>query len=148
MPPDGLLYMDPALDGMETPNDKRRSAVTPPLYRKPSALNSRLQQQLLHPPVGGLGRIDLILRRAGELMRAGELLQVASRLADHAQHLALERDLEDPPRKGRLADEHHLVLARRDADRIGRADHASEPLAGRRVAIGGARRRIGRHVDG
>src|SRR4030095_9301465 len=136
MPPDGLLYMEPALDGMDTPNDKRRSAMPPPLVPQAGRSESGLQQQLLHPPVGGLGRIDLIPRRAGELVRARELLQVTSRLADHAQHLALERDLEDAPREGRFADEHHLVLTGRDADRVGRADRAGETLAGRRVAIG------------
>ena len=80
-------------------------------------------------------------------MGAGEFLEIAARLADHAQHLALERDFEDATREGRLADKHHLVLAGRDADRIGRADRPGETLTGRRVAVGRARRRIGWHVD-
>ena len=42
-------------------------------------------------------------------MRAGEFLEFASRFADHAQHLAVERNLEDAPGKSRFADEHHLV---------------------------------------
>src|SRR5262245_31168444 len=116
MPPDGLLYKERALDGKGTPNDKRRRAAPPPLVLQAERPGSRLQQQLLHPPVGGLGCIDLVLRGTGELMRAGEFLQVASGLADGAEHLALERDLEDAPREGRFADEHHLVLAGRDAD--------------------------------
>src|SRR5262249_21222978 len=119
------------------PNETRRSA---------SSL-SRLQQQLLHPPVGGLGRIDLVLRRTGELMSAREFLEIAAGLADHAQHLAFKRDFEDAAREGRLADEHHLVLPGRDADRVGRSDHSREPLASRRVAVGRACRRIGRNID-
>ena len=36
-----------------------------------------MQEQLLHAPVGGLGGVDLVFRGAGELVRAGELLEVA-----------------------------------------------------------------------
>src|SRR5262249_33973245 len=74
-------------------------------------------------------------------------LEIAARLADHAQYLAFERDFEDAAREGRLADEHHLVLAGRNADRVGCADRPGEALAGRRVAVGRARRRIRRNVD-
>jgi hypothetical protein len=41
-------------------------------------LRLRMQQQLLYAPVGGLCHVDLVLRRAGERMGAGELLEVAS----------------------------------------------------------------------
>jgi enamine deaminase RidA (YjgF/YER057c/UK114 family) len=37
-----------------------------------------LQDQLLHPPIGSLCDIDLLVRRAGERMRAGELLELSS----------------------------------------------------------------------
>jgi Endoribonuclease L-PSP len=37
-----------------------------------------LQDQLLHSPIGSLCDIDLLVRRAGERMRAGELLELSS----------------------------------------------------------------------
>src|SRR5438552_6597547 len=74
-----------------------------------ASVRLRLEQQLLHAPVRGFGDVDFILRRAGELVTAGKFLEVASRPADHAQHLALERQLEDAAGDGRLAEKEHLV---------------------------------------
>src|ERR1700680_685569 len=80
-------------------------------------------------------------------MRAGELPQIASRTADHAQHLAIERHFENPPRESGFADEQHLSGTGRDAERIGRADHAGKRGPGWRSAIDSAARRIRRNVD-
>src|SRR5712671_2680382 len=79
-------------------------------------------------------------------MRAGELLEIAPRLADDAKHLAVERYLEDPPREGGFADKHHIA-ARRDAERIGLADHRFETLAGRRCAVHRMRSGNRRYID-
>src|SRR4030095_6060811 len=59
-----------------------------------------------------------------------------------------ERNFEDASRVGRLANKHHLVWPRRDADGIGRTDHACQRLAIWRVAIDGAGFRIRRNVYG
>jgi hypothetical protein len=67
-------------------------------------------------------------------MRPGELLEVAARAADHAEHLAVERQLEDAARIRQFAEEDHVALAGRDAQRIGRADHAGEAITGRGIA--------------
>src|SRR6185503_17053228 len=83
------------------------------------------------------------LRRAGERVRAGELPKVSPRPADDAEHLAVERYLEDASRIRGLADEQHLRRAGRDAHRVRRADRALERFAGRCRAIDGTRRGSG-----
>ena len=55
---------------------------------------ARGEEELLHAPVRGLGDVDLGLRTARELVRAGELAEVSTGTADHTQHLALERHFE------------------------------------------------------
>src|SRR5262245_5880343 len=102
----------------------RRAIMLPPFLGRswsllvvPRSVRLRAQEQFLHPPVGRLGHVDLVLRRAGDLMAARELLEGAAGLSDHAQHLAFERHLEQPSREGRFADKHDLVRARRNADR-------------------------------
>src|ERR1043165_6489956 len=92
--------------------------VTPPLRSSKGGVTLDLlflQQQLLHAPVRGFGGVDFILGGASKGMRARELLQIPARLTDDAQHLSFERHLEDTSGIGRLTDEHHLVLARRNA---------------------------------
>src|SRR5260370_16004329 len=74
-------------------------------------LRLRMQQHLLYAPIGGFGHVDFVLRRARERMGAGELLEVASRAADHAKHLAIEGQLEDPPPQCGFAAEHQPVRA-------------------------------------
>src|SRR5438552_18781742 len=115
-----------------------------------ASVRLRLEQQLLHAPVRGLGDVDFILRRAGELVAAGKFLEVASRPADHAQHLALERQLEDAAGEGRLAEKEHLVrvCAGRNAERVRRADRLRQPRASRGVAVGGDGARLRRHING
>ena len=70
----------PSLPAATTARRMRRSqhrkAMQLPM--KPQALFSGTKDQLLHPPIGGFSGIDQIFRRAGERMRAGELLQLAS----------------------------------------------------------------------
>ena len=58
-----------------------------------------LQPQLLYPPIGSFGYIDLVIGRTGERMRAGELAEIAPGPANHTQNFAIERDFEDAPRK-------------------------------------------------
>ena len=60
-----------------------------------------LQQQLLHAPVQQLGDVQHVLRRAGDLVDPAELLELAARRADHAEHLAVERQLVDAARDRR-----------------------------------------------
>ena len=49
----------------------------------------RSQDDLLHAPVRAFRDIDFVLGRTGERVGAGELLEIASRTADHAQYLAV-----------------------------------------------------------
>src|SRR5579864_3451928 len=107
-----------------------------------------MQHQLLHAPIGGLGDVDFILRRASKRVAAGELLELAAGAADYAQYLAVERQLEDTPREGRFAEEQHLVRAGGDAERIRCPDRLREARAGRGGAIDGMRSGDRRYVDG
>src|SRR5262249_19044095 len=52
------------------------------------------QDQLLHSPVRRLRRIDLGLRRTRQLVNPGELFQLPSGTANDAEHLPVERNLE------------------------------------------------------
>ena len=67
-------------------------------------------------------------------MRTGELAEISPRSADHAQYLAVERNLEDAPWVGRLADEQYLITAGSDANRVGRSDYPLERLSPAGVA--------------
>ena len=71
-----------------------------PQYLANFGIGTLVKHQLLYPPIGRFGGIDQIFRRAGERMGTGEFLQLASGFADHTQHLAVERDLEDASREG------------------------------------------------
>ena len=104
-----------------------------------------MQNQFLHAPIRRLSGVDFVFRRAGQRLRARELLQVASGAADDSKHLAVERQLEDPPREGRFAEEQHLIGSRRDAARIRRSDRRGKAFAGRRIAVHGARAGRRRH---
>src|SRR5690349_16098866 len=88
-----------------------------------------------------------MVRGAGERMSSGELAHTASRAADHAEYLALERDLEDSRRVCRFADEEDLVGTGRDTDRVRSSDYALEIFTGRCHAIDCARHWVGRHVN-
>src|SRR5437764_2547577 len=59
-------------------------------------------------------------------MRAGKLAEIPPGAADNAENFAVQRHFENPPGIGRLADEQYLVGRRRDAERIGRADHLGQ----------------------
>src|SRR5262249_59873156 len=78
------------------------------------------QRQLLPPPVEQLGDVELVCRRARDLVDPSELLRLFARFAQHAEHLAVERHLVDAAGK-RVRGEHDLVRTRRDADRPRRA---------------------------
>src|SRR5262245_30612420 len=103
--------------------DRTEHALSPScrasLRRLRPLLRVGLEQQLLDPPVEDFGDIDLVLRRAGDLVDPAELLELLARLTHPAEHLAVERDLVDPAREG-IGDEHYLVWSGRDADRPGR----------------------------
>src|SRR5438067_13898306 len=58
-----------------------------------------MKQQLLHAPVEELGNVEHVLRRAGDLVDPAELLQLLARFAEHAKHLAIERELVNAARK-------------------------------------------------
>ena len=61
----------------------------------------RLQDQLLHAPVQELADVEHVLRRAGDRVDPAELLQLLAGLAEHAEHLAVERQLVDAARARR-----------------------------------------------
>src|SRR3954451_23852895 len=84
----------------------------------PGALLARIDDQLLYAPVQDFGDVDLVLRRAGDLVDPAELLGLLARAAEPAEHgaLAVERDLVDAAREG-VGDIRHLVGAGGDADR-------------------------------
>src|SRR5262249_45521641 len=92
-----------------------RSRLTPSLLL-------RIEYQLLHPPVEQLGDVEQVLGRAGDLVDPAELLELLARLAEHAEHLALERELVHPSGES-VGCVEHLVRARRDAHRPRRARH-------------------------
>src|SRR5438876_1255677 len=112
-----------------------------------------MQDQLLHAPVEQLGDVEQVLGRAGDFVDPAKLLELFSRLAEYAEHLALKAELVDPPRVG-VGCEQHLVGPRRDAQRPGRTRRHGQraargfeldevgPVADRRT-----RRRIVRHID-
>src|SRR5215470_19727973 len=81
-------------------------------------------KELLHAPVQDLGDVDFILGRAGDLVDPAELLELLARLAHHAKHLAVKRELVEAARES-VGNEHDLVRAGRDADRPGRASSLS-----------------------
>src|SRR5690348_12414495 len=59
----------------------------------------RVKHQLLDAPVQHLGDVDLVLRRARDFVNPAELLELLSRLAEHAEHLAFKIELVDAPGK-------------------------------------------------
>src|SRR5229473_8317550 len=80
-------------------------------------------------------------------MRTGELTEIASRPANHAQNLAIECHLEDAAWVCRLPNEQHLIGTGGNADRVGSSDYLLEAITCRRSAIDSPRRRIRRHID-
>src|SRR5262245_3835295 len=96
--------------GLRNKTRKARFVASSGLRRQ-AVLWFRLQQQLLHPPVGGFRDVEFGRRRTGELVASRKLLEVAAGLADHTQDLAFEGHFEDARGISGFADEHHLVLA-------------------------------------
>src|SRR5216684_1082823 len=80
-------------------------------------------------------------------MRTGELTEIASRPAHHAQNLAIECHLEDAAWVCRLPNEQQLIGTGGNADRVGSSDYLLEAITCRRSAIDSPRRRIRRHID-
>src|SRR5216684_3322560 len=80
-------------------------------------------------------------------MRTGELTEIASRPAHHAQNLAIECHLEDAAWVCRLPNEQHLIGTGGNADRVGSSDYLLEAITCRCSAIDSSRRRIRRHID-
>src|SRR5438094_555240 len=112
-----------------------------------------MQDQLLHAPVEQRGDVEQVFRRAGDFVDPAELLELFPGLAEHAEQLALQAELVDPPRVG-VGCEQHLIGPGRDAQRPGRTRRHGQraargleldevgPVADRRT-----RRRIVRHID-
>src|SRR5438270_671551 len=69
------------------------SAVPPglPLSRGGAAV--RMQLQLLDAPIEDLSHVQLVLRRARDLVDPAELLRLLSRLAEDTEDLPVERHL-------------------------------------------------------
>src|SRR6188508_3331700 len=86
-----------------------------PADRLLCAGRTRVQQELLHAPVQDLGHVELVLRRAGDLVDPAELLQLLPGLAQHAQDLPVERHLIYTSRE-RIGRVEHLVRTGRDAE--------------------------------
>src|SRR5271155_860701 len=76
---------------------------------------SGLEDQLLHAPIQELGDIKHVFRRTRHRVNPAELLQLLAGPAEHAQHLAVEAELVEPPRPCVRTVE-HLMRRRRDAD--------------------------------
>ena len=75
-----------------------------------------MKDQLLHAPIGCFRGVHFVIRGAGELVRAGKLLQLATGTANDSEHLTVERNFEDSSWISKLSNEKHLVGAGRDAD--------------------------------
>src|SRR5207253_365768 len=93
------------------------------------------------------GRVHFAFGRAGKRMSAGELPKIAPGASDDTKDFAVERNLEDPPRKRTLSNEKDLIGSRRNADGIRLPNHRGQA----RAVWGGAVDRAGfwvrRHVD-
>ena len=107
-----------------------------------------MKDQLLDAPIGSLRGVHFVFRGASELVGSRELLKLAPRAADHPQHLAIERNLEDSAGEGALSHKKHLVRPRRDADRIGSPNHCGQTLADWSIAIYRLCSWNRRHVNG
>src|SRR6476620_11548109 len=86
----------------------------------PRGVQLALDHQLLHAPGQDFGDVDFVLGRAGNLVHPTELFRLFARLAEPAEHFAVEADLVDAAREG-IRDECDLLRSRRDADRPWRA---------------------------
>src|SRR5882757_352795 len=80
---------------LRVPTTKCRLAKVGTALRAFAHPKLRLQQQLLHPPVQELGDIEHVLGRARHRVDPAELLELLAGLAEHAQNLAVERQLVD-----------------------------------------------------
>src|ERR1700681_317798 len=89
-----------------------------------------MKDQLLNTPVGAFSGGHLGLRWTRKRVGARELLELTSRAANDPEHLAVQRELEDPSGEGAFSKEKHLVGTRSDAERIRRPDHRGQALAG------------------
>src|SRR5207247_3225524 len=123
------------------PRDARRPGAREALLRRLLAGGAgprrlRMKDELLRAPVGAFSHVHIVFRRARELVRAGELFQLASGLPNHSEYFAVEGHLENPTGPGAFSDEHHLVRPWRDADGVGRAD-AVHAAGGRRGPVHG-----------
>src|SRR5215471_3766257 len=81
-------------------------------------------------------------------MDSRKLLELASGTADYSQHLAVERNLEQPSGIRGFTDKQNLIGSRRDAHRIGRTDHRRKSFARWRLAVDRRDPWRRRHVDG
>src|SRR5215467_3557929 len=70
-------------------------------------------------------------------MDSRKLLELASGTADYSQHLAVERNLEQPSGIRGFTDKQNLIGSRCDAHRIGRTDHGRKSIARWRLAVDG-----------
>src|SRR5215831_12491150 len=68
-------------------------------------------------------------------MDSRKLLELASGTADYSQHLAVERNLEQPSGIRGFTDKQNLIGSSCDAHRIGRADHGRKSIARWRLAV-------------
>ncbi len=127
-----LAFVVARMSGATSGVDRRGVPDIAPLIRATGSC-SRMQDQFLHPPVQQLGGVDHVLRRTRQCMDPAELLELFAGLAEHPQHLAVERELVDPPRPGvRTVD--HLLRSGGDADRPGRSRR--EGAAGHHGLVG------------
>src|SRR5712691_2770225 len=104
--PTAPTVREPTASGFPTGESRRRPAR--PLLR-------RMQKQLLYAPVQNLSHVQLILRRTRDLVNPAELFHLPPDLAEHADHLAVQRHLIYAPWK-RIRRVDVLRRTGRDAD--------------------------------
>src|SRR6185436_6498728 len=81
-----------------SPRARRRLARNGPVRRacptgSGRGLRLRAQRELLNAPIQQLGDVQLVLRRAGDLVDPAELLRLMARLAEPAEDLAVQGQL-------------------------------------------------------
>ena len=86
-----------------------------------------MQDKFLDAPVQQFCDKDYVLGWARDLVNPAKLLELLASFAEHAQHLAVEAQLVDSPRK-RVGGVEQLIGSRRDAD---------SPWGARRLRAGG-----------
>src|ERR1700759_251394 len=131
-------------------NTKPNRCVVLIISRSPLSF-AGMQDELLDSPVQDFSDEQRVLRWARHLVDPAELLELFARGAEHAQDLAVERDLVDAARIG-VGGIHHLVRPWRDAERPGcaRRHGAAGLLIGLQIGLGADRGLdvfIERHVE-